>query len=76
MSKEIVKKISATNTDIEIVCKKKKFPFLHNYRPFRDKTTGGIHRHMFASKDGGLHLNLEGQRVFSNFLLQAVKRIR
>ena len=56
VSKEIDKKISATYTEIEKVCKKKKFPFLHTYRPLRDKTTGEIHRHMFCVKRRGFAL--------------------
>ena len=72
-SKEINQNVKTTNVAIEKMCKARKFPFLHTYHPFSDKK-GQYHRHMFG--DDGLHLNLEGSRVLSNFYLQAVKRVR
>ena len=61
--------------DVEKACKARKFSFLHTFRPFIDKH-GHCNRHMFATRDHGLHLNLERSRVLSNFSLQVVKRIR
>ena len=74
-AKDINQKVKDANKEIEKMCKSRKFPFLHTFRPFIDKQ-GLCHRHMFAARDRGLHLNLEGTRVFTNFLLQVVKRIR
>ena len=74
-SDDINKKVKNANVQIEKMCKARKFPFLHTFRPFVDKQ-GLCHRHMFAARDRGLHLNLEGVRVLSNFYLQVVKRIR
>lgn len=74
-TREINDKIKTINLAIEKMCKARKFPFLHTYRPFIDKN-GQYHRHMFAARDNGLHLNLEGSRVLSNFFLQIVKRVR
>ena len=74
-SKEINQNVNDINIAIGKMCKAKKFPFLHTYRPFIDKE-GQYHRHMFAARDNGLHLNLEGSRLLSNFYLHAVKRVR
>lgn len=68
-------RVNEANVAIEKACKARKFPFLHTFRPFINKT-GECHRHMFAARDHGLHLNLEGNRVLTNFYLQVVKRIR
>lgn len=56
-------------------CKSRKIPFISTFRPFVSKS-GQVHRHMFAIRDGGLHLNNEGSRVLSNFFLQVVKGLR
>ena len=71
----INQKVKDSNIQIEKMCKARKFPFLHTFRPFIDKQ-GLCHRHMFAAREHGLHLNLEGTRVLTNFYLQVVKRIR
>ena len=57
--KDINQKVKDANVQIEKKCKARKFPFLHTFRPFIDKQ-GLYHRHMFAARDQGLHLNLEG----------------
>lgn len=74
-SEAINQKVKSANIAIEKACKARKFPFLHTFRPFVNKQ-GQCHRHLFAARDHGLHLNLEGTRVLSNFYLQVVKRIR
>ena len=74
-SSDVNQKVKDVNVAIENACKAKTFSFLHTFRPFIDKQ-GHCHRHMFAARDHGLHLNLEGSRVLSNFYLQVVKRIR
>lgn len=68
-------KVKQANVAMEKLCKSRKFPYLHTFRPFVNKD-GTCHRHMFAARDYGLHLNLEGTRVLTNFYLQVVKRIR
>lgn len=72
VTKELVIK---ANNRIRRFCKFRKFPFLKTFKPFVDRK-GIPMRHMFAIKDGGLHLNTEGSRVLSNFFLQVVKSQR
>ncbi len=67
--------VKRANNLIMRFCKARKIPFLSTFRPFVG-ANGVIHRHMFAVRDGGLHLNLEGSRVLTNFYLQVVKRLR
>ena len=74
-SSDANQEVKDANVDIEKACKARKFSFLHTFRPFIDKQ-GHCNRHMFAARDHGLHLSLEGSRVLSNFSLQVVKRIR
>ena len=53
-------KVKDVNKDLMKLCEQRNIRFLHSYRPFLkfDKLT----RELFAIKDHGLHLNLEGLR--------------
>lgn len=68
-------KVIKVNNKIKYFCKIRKVPFVKTFRPFLDKR-GHPLRHLFAIRDGGLHLNSEGSRVLSNFFLQVVKSLR
>ncbi len=64
--------VVTANMKIKKLCKYRKNPFLKTFKPFMARD-GKPYRHMFAVRDGGLHLNTEGSRVLSNFYLQVVK---
>lgn len=68
-------KVVKANNRIKYFCKLRKIPFLKTFRPFLGKN-GHPLRHLFAIRDGGLHLNSEGSRVLSNYFLQVVKGLR
>ena len=72
-SNEINQTVKDINTAKEKMCKARKFPFLHIFRPFIDKE-GQYHRYMFAARDNGFHLNLEGSRVSLEFLFASVEK--
>ena len=53
-------KVKDVNKDLMKSCEQRKIKLLHSYRPFLkfDKSI----RELFAIRDHGLHLNLEGLR--------------
>ncbi|MES9902601.1 MAG: SGNH/GDSL hydrolase family protein [Sedimenticola sp.] len=63
------------NNRVRRFCKYRRITYLQSFRPFVQKN-GEPHRHMFAVRDGGLHLNTEGSRVLSNFYRQVLNSMK
>ena len=63
-------KVKEINVSLEDDCKKRKVKFLKSFRPFLK--VNQLRRELFAIKDGGLHLNLEGTRRLRQFFINAI----
>ncbi|XP_053376959.1 uncharacterized protein LOC128547791 [Mercenaria mercenaria] len=59
-------KVKEINLSLEAICKDRKIKFLKSFRPFLKANQP--RRELYAIKDGGLHLNLEGTRRLKHFL--------
>jgi len=65
-----VKKI---NSQLKELCEERRVQFLHTFRPFFKE--GKPIRHLFAVRDGGLHLHTEGIRRLKSFLINTVAHL-
>lgn len=63
-------KVKQVNLTLESICKDRKIKFLKSFRPFMKANLPK--RELFAIKDGGLHLNLEGTRRLRQFFINTV----
>lgn len=67
--------VKAINAGLKKICSQRKLQFIHSFRPFFK--FGQPVRELFAVRDGGLHLNLEGTRrlklVFINTVAHLLK---
>ena len=63
-------KVKHVNKDLMKLCEQRKIKFLHSYRPFL-KFSKPI-RELFAIRDHGLHLNLEGLRRLRLFFINTI----
>jgi lysophospholipase L1-like esterase len=63
-------KVKQVNILLEVKCKERQCQFLHSYRPFFK--FGRPDRSVFAVRDGGLHLNLEGTRLLRKIFIRVV----
>lgn len=66
-------KIKLVNTRLKAMCKQRNVQFLHTYRRFLNNCQP--RRELFAIKDQGLHLNLEGTRQLRLFFINAVAHL-
>ena len=58
-------KVKEINVTLEALCKKRKVSFMRSFRPFLKANHPC--RDLYAIKDGGLHLNLDGTRRLRQF---------
>ena len=69
--------VKSVNLGLKKICFQRKLQFLLSFRPFFK--FGKPVRELFAFRDGGLHLNLEGTRrlklVFSNTVSHLLKNL-
>ena len=66
-------KVREVNRRLKLLCGERHFKFLHSFRPF---FKGGLPvRELFAVRDGGLHLNLEGTRRLQLFFINTVAHL-
>ena len=63
-------KLKEINVSLETICKERKVKFLKSFRPFLKFSQA--RRELFAIKDGGLHLNLEGTRRLRQFFITTI----
>jgi len=63
-------KVKAINKLLVGLCKDRKIRFVHTYKVFLHE--GKPKRELFAVRDGGLHLNLEGSRLLEKFFVNVV----
>ena len=70
LTKEKVKEV---NRLLKCLCADRKVSFLHSFRPFFKG--GQPVRELFATRDGGLHLNLEGTRRLKLFFINTVNHL-
>lgn len=63
-------KIKEFNKGLEKLCRSRNVKFLRTFRPFL--FNGCPRRELFAVRDGGLHLNLEGTRRLRQFFINSI----
>lgn len=66
-------KVKLVNTRLKALCKERNVQFLHTFRPFLRNCQPV--RELFAIKDRGLHLNLEGTRRLRQFFINTVAHL-
>ena len=66
-------KVKFVNKKLVQLCKDRGVRFLHTYKYFLH--AGTPKRELFAVRDGGLHLNLEGTRVLRSFFINVVAHL-
>lgn len=66
-------RLKAVNKELEKLCTRRKVQFLKTFRIFLKN--GKPIRSLFAIKDGGLHLNLEGSRMLRKFFINTVAHL-
>ena len=66
-------RLKAVNNELEKLCKRRKVQFLKTYRIFLNH--GKPVRSLFAIKDRGLYLNLEGRRMLRHFFINTVAHL-
>lgn len=66
-------KVKQVNKLLEGLCKERNCQFIHSFRPFFK--FGKPIRSLFAVKDKGLHLNLEGTRLLRRFFINTVSHL-
>ncbi|XP_045159243.1 uncharacterized protein LOC123524817 [Mercenaria mercenaria] len=66
-------KIKQVNQLLEVKCKERYCQFIHSFRPFFKY--GKPVRALFAVRDKGLHLNLEGTRQLRKFFINTVSHL-
>lgn len=62
-------KVNDANQKLKVLCKDRHVQFLHAYRPFLKNRVPV--RELFAVRDQGLHLNLEGVRRLHQFFINS-----
>ena len=72
-SKVAIKKCKDVNKELENLCFTRKIQFLKTFRIFLKN--GQPIRSLFAVKDQGLHLNLEGSRRLRQFFINAIAHL-
>ena len=65
--------VKQINKDLVEFCKKRRVRFVHTYKVFLH--AGKPRRDLFAVRDRGLHLNLEGQRLLKAFFVNVVAHL-
>ena len=63
-------KVKELNKGLEKLCTSRKCQFIRTYKPFL--FSGEPRRELFAIRDGGLHLNLEGVRRLRQFFINTI----
>ena len=66
-------KVKSVNDKLSDKCKERKCQFIHSFRPFFKN--GKPDRSLFAVRDKGLHLNLEGTRRLKRFFINTVSHL-
>ena len=72
-SKTAVKRCKVVDKELENLCIKRKVQFLKTFRIFLK--AGKPIRSLFAIKDQGLHLNLEGSRRLRQFFINTISHL-
>ena len=66
-------KVKMINKKLVDLCKDRNIRFLHTYKYFIK--SGRPKRELFAIRDGGLHLNLEGTQILKKFFVNVVAHL-
>lgn len=66
-------KVKLVNSKLKQLCMQRKVQFLHTFRPFIRNCEP--RRELFAIKDQGLHLNLDGTRRLRQFFINTVAHL-
>lgn len=66
-------KVKELNNSLQTLCKSRHVQFIKSFRPF---LVGGLpRRELYAVRDGGLHLNLEGVRRLRQFFINTIAHL-
>ena len=66
-------KVKEVNRRLKLLCMERHVQFLHSFRQFF--RCGQPIRELYAVRDGGLHLNMEGTRLLRQFLINTVAHL-
>ena len=66
-------KVKEVNRQLKLLCAERHVSFLHSFRPFF--RCGRPIRELYAVRDGGLHLNMEGTRHLRQFFINTVAHL-